>query len=316
MNNYINDTKVNAVMKLKSSDGFCFCYEPNPENGSGMQKLYKLKEGLYFFVADTMSKGDILEITENIFDHDLIGIYHYISGGVLLQINNYIGKLSSGDTFYFIGNPEYVIAKPISEKHSSIGFICYAENLDLIIDEYKYCEDIDVNYFYNSLSNIQKPFIMKTKFNLTMIINELLTYTDKNNYYMIKNKALELLYKSISQYENFFENKITYKVDVIEIVHQIKEYMALNYKEKIVISELVKKYGINKTYFYEVFTYLYEISPYKYIIKLRLSETYNLLMETELSVEEVSNICGYDNTNKFINIFKNEYGKTPGKIRL
>ncbi len=36
--------------------------------------------------------------------------------------------------------------------------------------------------------------------------------------------------------------------------------------------------------------------------------------KTDLSVEEISYSCGYDNVNKFINSFKKKYEKKPGKI--
>ncbi len=317
MKDYINDSKVNSEIQLKNSDGFCFDYKGNSEYGENTQKVFKIKEGLYLFIADSISKEGSVKKSDNIFDQDIIGIYHYTNGGVLLQIENYVGKFSSGDTFYLVGNPKNVIATPLSERHSVIGFICYAEMLDIIIDEYQLCRDIDMKNFYNDLKNIHEPFIMKTSFNLTLLINDIFKYIEKNNYYMIKNKAFELLYKSICQYENFSEKSLrTYKVEAIELVHQIKEYIDLNYREKILISQLVKRYNINKTYFYEIFNYLYDISPYKYIVKLRLSEAYSLLIKTDLSVEEISYSCGYDNVNKFINSFKRIYGKTPGKVRI
>ncbi len=318
MNDYRNDSRVNSILKLKSSDDFCFCYEPLPEYGKGKQTLYKIMDGLYFYFTDMCNKKKNVEMVpekiENTFDHDIIGIYHYITGSILLQLNNYTGKFSTGESFYFVGNPKFVKSKALLKENYSMGFIAYADMLQAILDKFKDCNDIDVNKFYNSLNNIQKPFIMKTKLAVASLIKEILGYIESNNYFMIKNKAFELLYLSFKQYNNV-DCKAAYQIALIEKVNRIKKHIDSHYKEKIIISELLKKYIINKTYFYEVFNYLYGISPYKYVTKLRLSEATNLLAKTDLSVENIAYTCGYDNTNKFIKLFKKEYGTTPSKIR-
>ncbi len=315
MKTYINDSKINSILKLKSSDDFCFCYEPIPEYGDGEQKLYEIMEGLYFFVSDIKHKKFVYEKIENAFDSNVIAIYHCIEGESLLQLNNYMGKLSERETFYFVGNNKFVMSKPYSKKAYVIGFIAYTEVVNSLLHEFRHCYDIDINLFYKNLLKKKKPFIIQTKFALTLLIKNLTDYIKENNYFMIKNKAWELLYQSFLQYDNTINCKFAYKVEAIEKVNQIKIYLDNNYKESIVIEDVVKKFNINKTYFYQVFKYLHGISPYKYITKLRLIEAHKLILKSDLSIEKISYTCGYNNPNKFIKQFKKEYGKTPGKIR-
>ena len=55
--------------------------------------------------------------------------------------------------------------------------------------------------------------------------------------------------------------------------------------------------------------------PTKYIIKLRLQHAIDLLLNSELSIQEVSLRCGYSDYNFFTKVFKNEFGVPPTKYR-
>ena len=53
------------------------------------------------------------------------------------------------------------------------------------------------------------------------------------------------------------------------------------------------------------------IPPQQYVIKCRLTQAKKLLGETELSVAEISERCGYPDQTRFYKLFKKSEGVTP-----
>ena len=56
-------------------------------------------------------------------------------------------------------------------------------------------------------------------------------------------------------------------------------------------------------------------SPHQFILKKKLNKTASLLSETNKSMEEISDICGFCNRTYFSRLFKREYLVGPGQYR-
>jgi transcriptional regulator GlxA family with amidase domain len=48
---------------------------------------------------------------------------------------------------------------------------------------------------------------------------------------------------------------------------------------------------------------------------LRLEHAIELLKDTDFSIDEIAEECGFANTGYFIKTFRLSYGKTPGNFR-
>lgn len=59
----------------------------------------------------------------------------------------------------------------------------------------------------------------------------------------------------------------------------------------------------------------YKMTPYEYITDIRLNYAANLLIHSDLSVLDVSEVVGYESVNTFISQFKKHFGDTPKKYR-
>ena len=57
------------------------------------------------------------------------------------------------------------------------------------------------------------------------------------------------------------------------------------------------------------------MSPKQYIIKLRMNKALQLLSETDLSVKDIANLCGFEDEKYFSRAFKGKYGYPPSKLR-
>lgn len=94
------------------------------------------------------------------------------------------------------------------------------------------------------------------------------------------------------------------------------DYIHNNYAEKIYIEQLSKLCNLSLCHFVRLFKKEMGISPHNYILNLRLKKTKQLLVETNLSVEEISTRCGFNSVAHFIRTFSSSTdGLTPGKFR-
>lgn len=57
------------------------------------------------------------------------------------------------------------------------------------------------------------------------------------------------------------------------------------------------------------------ITPKQYVIRLRMNRALQLLSETDASVREIANACGFADEKYFSRAFKNRYGYPPSQLR-
>lgn len=72
---------------------------------------------------------------------------------------------------------------------------------------------------------------------------------------------------------------------------------------------------LSRSNLYRLFIRRFGMSPKQYIIKQRLNKALKLLVSAELSVKEISTICGFSDDKYFSRIFKEKYGYPPSKLR-
>lgn len=122
---------------------------------------------------------------------------------------------------------------------------------------------------------------------------------------------------AILYYENFknaYRSEQGYiKKDVL--IKDILFYLNNNYREKITLEHLSKKFRASVSYICHEFTKEYRISPINYVIQRRMTEAKWLLTNTELSQAEISWRVGYENVDHFGKLFLRHVGCSPSDYR-
>lgn len=93
------------------------------------------------------------------------------------------------------------------------------------------------------------------------------------------------------------------------------EYLTKNFTSAIEIDELAAMEHLSPGRYRCVFDDLMGMSPKEYIIKLRLDRGMELLLCTDLSVGEISDIVGYSDPLYFSRLFKRKLGVSPAEYR-
>jgi len=103
----------------------------------------------------------------------------------------------------------------------------------------------------------------------------------------------------------------------LEAIHSIKDYIDQHPLELKTIEELIHKthsqIGINLLH--QGFRQLFGTRIKEYEIKKRLEAATNLLLDDELTMQEITARCGYSSQSAFVRAFKDVYGITPGQWR-
>lgn len=104
------------------------------------------------------------------------------------------------------------------------------------------------------------------------------------------------------------------KKDINDIEPAIS-YIESHFREDISIEQLASVCAYSQATLSRKFQKAYSISPHQYLKNYRVKVAKNLLSNTELTIEEIGDECGYNYTSFFIKAFRNSTGFTPLEFR-
>lgn len=58
----------------------------------------------------------------------------------------------------------------------------------------------------------------------------------------------------------------------------------------------------------------YIISPHKWFMLRKLELAHKIITESEVTINELVKLCGYNNTSHFIALFRKQYGISPARL--
>lgn len=102
-----------------------------------------------------------------------------------------------------------------------------------------------------------------------------------------------------------------------ELPVQIDQYICEHFTEDINASSLCNHFNIGKTQLYQIANQCYGKGIAEHIRNLRLDKAKHMLITSpELRISEISDVCGFNDYNYFITMFKRENGISPRAFRV
>lgn len=81
------------------------------------------------------------------------------------------------------------------------------------------------------------------------------------------------------------------------------------------ISSLANRCFLSTSTLKRRFTARFNMSPHQWMVRHRLRLACKTITQTRISIGEVAEMFGFDNTSHFIRLFNNVYGMTPRRVR-
>ncbi|MBS6195913.1 MAG: response regulator [Clostridiales bacterium] len=179
------------------------------------------------------------------------------------------------------------------------------QTLNQIFEQQKNYSHIFVRYIYSNL--IQLLYKNQKQFTSDIVndINEIFSCSFIYDIEKIVANVLSKLQMS-SAPSNLTQNH------VIQIVQQ---YISQHYSEPITLNELAGIVYLNPSYLSSLFKLKTGNSINKYIKSIRMEKARQMVLDTNMKVNDIGTAVGFNNTSYFIKSFHEYYGETPDKMR-
>lgn len=121
--------------------------------------------------------------------------------------------------------------------------------------------------------------------------------------------VLTLLKRKIDMHININTNNF------IPEITAVLDDMKLHFAENKDINDFAKICNLSPSRFAHLFVKKVGVSPYKYLLNLRIKQAKYLLLNTNLSVSNISKSVGYHDSLYFSRVFKKNVGVSPSQFR-
>lgn len=212
------------------------------------------------------------------------------------------------------GNQEFIIHEADSVSKALSSFM--VEQYDVIVCDVKFpvsdgcqlCEEI-----FKLNPNVK--FIMLSGYSDFEYIKQALSFKAVD--YLLKpvrveelQGAIQKCYQELTKYEKEEDNPI-----ISDVIEQIKSYALHNLDKKITLRDLAKMYHVNESYLSNTFSKMEGETITSYITKCKMTRAQQLIRISDLKMNAIAMMVGYDDLHYFTRVFKKTTGQSPSEYR-
>ena len=191
-------------------------------------------------------------------------------------------------------------------------------NIDPLFFE-KYYKDINSIFFYTNSNDDEdqngeeyeelKSFLTKI---LCEYVQRLEDYDEE-----IEEMLINLLYHLINNFHYLTHEKeeLKEKTEQLDRYHRISKYIFTNYNNNITLKDIAKKEFLSPHYLSHEIKYATGYSFTDLINLTRIEESIKLLLDSDLSISEISDEIGFSHVRYYTKNFKAYYNCTPLQYR-
>jgi AraC-like DNA-binding protein len=252
---------------------------------------------------------------------DAVGFAFYGSGNVELEIKHndqtkYLTN-TTGLAICFFGNQKVEFSHKIEPDKplQSVSIFTKPKKLDSLPEAEK---EIFENYLpellYPNENFVKGPSFYMT-LDMQLAIQKIFNtqYTGNSRLLFLKSQVNELL-------AHFFalvtaDKKPNFSEKDKSQLFEAKEIVTANYSKPPSITQLSKMVGLNSHKLKKNFKELFGIPVFKYIQEERLNKAYDLLRNSEKTVQEAGWEVGYESLSSFSNAFYKKFGARPNEVK-
>ena len=252
--------------------------------------------------------------------HNYIEMTYVLEGGLSQRIKDNIVELKPGD--FCIVDQNCTHNEMDWEDNTIILWLCFTpeffrtqilkkENqtelekfLSSALEEMKKTSEYIVFRPYGSIKYVEDT-----------ILNILIEQREKKLAYknMIKILAMRMFEYVYKEYD-FIVNREELNISHEKFFFILNQYISGNL-EIVSLNNLEERFGYGKNYYCQIIREKTGLTYAKYLIKLRLEKSVELLLHTDLSISEIVSKVGLSNRKHFYDLFDRDYHMTPAEYR-
>ena len=239
--------------------------------------------------------------------HDSYEIYYLLSGNRRYLVKNDLFDVYPGDLVLV---PNMTIHRTLNipgeqnEKYHSRYLL--SPSIDMIPDIFL---PLFEHHHYR-IPKEQQPAIMACFSDIAFNSKHQDCYCD------IANQANLIKILTILARHNFSDSgtQAVSKTDIM--MRQAASYIKENCDKVLTLQSVADHFEISREYFSTTFKSSTGFGFNDYLNQMRVSKASTLLLSTNLSIAEISKLCGFNDSNYFANVFRKNLGLTPSQFRV
>jgi AraC family transcriptional regulator len=153
---------------------------------------------------------------------------------------------------------------------------------------------------------------------LCSVLKEIeLVQTDKvvHDSYYLESLYDVMMAKIVNRYSSMKKTHIANKTHAPANMKKVLDYLHSNLDREIKIVELAMMMELSPYHFTRIFKEYLGVSPYQYILNVKLEKSKDYLINTDTSIVSIASILGFSSQSHFQSFFKKQTGLTPKKFR-
>jgi AraC-like DNA-binding protein len=289
---------------------------------------YPVLKGNTLFRKDELvyiNRSDELEEYCNVMhSHDFLEIAFVISGRGTHRVGNREYETTRGDLFIVNFDVPHGFFQNKASDDPLVVYNCVflPQFLDLSLFSASHFEEITSSFLFKSLvpENFMPTPDLKLSgtrlFEISELFDKMYTeYKQRSKGYtdIIRAYLIEIVVKIFRYAPDPSKKEITRRN--AELIQKSIEYMQLNYRSEITLSDLALHSLLSKNYFSRLFKEATGTNVSDYIQYLRTEQACSLLRSTDGKIRDIAEQVGFTDMKFFYEVFKKITGKTPGDYR-
>lgn len=239
----------------------------------------------------------------------------YVSGSRSMKINGKSYNVEAGSMIF---------RRPGDHSISSGAYNCYTMTLDFSGKKQALCGCYDRNDPSNSVQEISENALL-SQIPSHFVVGDLSAYIEiydrlcylfsnvhsKESVSILLNR---LFFLALSDVFGMMYGNVDHTRES-RVLTETCKYVQENFHRNISIEELAANVSFSPSYFCKLFKKAASITPAEYVISVRLSNAKLLLLESDLTMSQISEMCGFCDASYFSYNFKQRFGQTPMEYR-
>lgn len=237
--------------------------------------------------------------------HNFAELFYVVKGvGQFLLEND---KFTVKENDLIIVNPKTLHTEAALDNSNFEYIVLGIDGLSFLFEQ----DDLDTYIKNCSLNNFSEH-----RKELETLFNNLKNEISKQSfgYEIVCQNILEIILVKIARYSKYDFSMVPSNGGSRECT-TIKQYIDFHFKENLSLDFLANLVHMNKFYMVHEFTKNFGMSPINYLIDRRIQESKYLLLNTNLSLSQISEITGFSSPSYFSQTFKRVTKQSPKEFR-